>query len=91
MINSTNIRIPKKYEKYISEVWSETSTGDGYWADLIECCLCEDTESHYVHEWTVKDFLKSLQSISVMSIDRYHNLYDDDDEYWKSYNELQSK
>jgi hypothetical protein len=71
MVNTTNIRIPKKYEKYIDEVWSEQENGDGYWANLIECCICEDTDCHYVHEWTVKDFLKSLQSISVMDEETY--------------------
>jgi hypothetical protein len=71
MKNSTNIKIPKKYQKYIIEVWSEQDTGDGYWADLIECCMCWDTECHFVHEWTVKDFLKSLQNIDVIDEDVY--------------------
>lgn len=71
MKNSTNIKIPKKYQKYIREVWSEKDTGDGYWADLLECCICWDTECHYVHEWSVKDFLKSLQSIDVMDEKTY--------------------
>jgi len=86
MENSTNIRIPKKYEKYIKEVWSEQGTGDGYWADLIECCMCWDTECHFVHEWTVKDFLKSLQSISVIDEETYISHYGTDwiEDYHKS-------
>lgn len=69
MNNSTNIRILKKYEKYITEVWYEGD--DGYWADLIECCICDDTECHYVHEDTVKEFLKSLQNIRVLNEKEY--------------------
>lgn len=78
MNNSTNIRIAKKYHNVIEEVWSEQSTGDGYWASLKECCLCEDTGCHFVHEWTVKDFLKSLQSITIMSQDEYNNIFGND-------------
>lgn len=74
MKNSTNIRIPKKYENVIVDVWYE-GREDGYWADIKECCICDDTECHWVHEWTVKDFLKSLQSIRIISeeeqIDRF--------------------
>ena len=93
MKNETNIRIPKKYEKYIIEVWSEQGTGDGYWANLIECCMCWDTECHYVHEWTVKDFLKSLQSIDVIDEDVYTSHFGTDwiEEYHRSLKELNEK
>lgn len=73
MKNSTTIKIPKKYEKYIVEVWYE-GTDDGYWAELIDCCMCEDTDCRYVHEWTQKDFLRSLQSIKVMSETEYKSI-----------------
>lgn len=82
MKNNTNIRIPKKYENVITEVWYE-GREDGYWASLKECCLCEDTECHWVHEWTVKDFLKSLKSIRIMTIGEQIDRFSDDrlDEY----------
>lgn len=93
MKNTTNIRIPKKYEKYITEVWSEQDTGDGYWAGLIECCMCWDTECHFVHEWTVKDFLKSLQNIDVIDEDVYTSHFGTDllEQYHESLKELNEK
>lgn len=78
MKNSTNIKIPKKYQPYITEVWYEGQE-DGYWADLLECCICDDTETHFVHEWTQKDFLKSLQSIRLLTEEQYINHFGDDD------------
>ena len=91
MTNKTNMRIPKKYEKFISEVWYE-GQDDGYWADLLECCICDDTESHYVHEWTQKDFLKSLQSIKVASVDEYISHFGEDnlDDYYADLKRLES-
>ena len=77
MNNKTKIKIPKKYEKYIIEVWYE-GEDDGYWANLYECCLCEDTDSHLVHEWTQKDFLRSLRSIRIMEEKEYISLFSDD-------------
>lgn len=92
MKNSTNIKIPKKYEKYILEVWYE-GTEDGYWANLLECCICNDTDCHYVHEWTQKDFLKSLQSISVMDEKRYISVFGDDNlkDYYNDLKLLENK
>lgn len=83
MKNNTNIRIPKKYENVITEVWSEISMGDGYWASLKECCICDDTECHWVHEDTVKEFLHSLKSIRIISIEEQIDRFGDDllDEY----------
>ena len=83
MKNSTNIRIPKKYENVVYEVWSEGE--DGYWANLLECCICDDTECHWVHEWTVKDFLKSLQNILIISEKRQASMFGNDtiEEYRK--------
>lgn len=88
MKNLTNIKIPKKYQPYITEVWYERD--DGYWADLIECCICRDTDCHFVHEDTVKEFLRSLQSIEVMSEDRYINHFGPDnlEDYRKSIESL---
>lgn len=65
MKNSTNIRIPKKYENVITKVWSEGE--DGYWADLKDCCICDCTECHWVHEDTVKEFLSALKDIEIIS------------------------
>lgn len=93
MVNETNIRIPKKYEKYINEVWSEQGSGDGYWADLIECCMCTDTETHYVHEWTVKDFLRSVHNIIIMNEKQYINHFGDDniEDYYESLKQLKEE
>lgn len=66
MTNTTKMRIPKKYEPFINEVWYEGE--DGYWGDLIECCICDATECHYIHEDTQKDFLKSVR-LSIRVID----------------------
>lgn len=71
MRNETNMKIAKKYQPFIREIWYEGE--DGYWASLKECCICDDTESHYVHEDTQKRFLKSLQSIRIMGEKEYRN------------------
>ena len=79
MKNTTKVRVPKKYENVIEEVWYE-GREDGYWASLKECCICWDTECHFVHEWNVKDFLQSLKSIEIMSEEeKYVYLFGDMD------------
>ena len=78
MKNSTKIKIPKKYEKFIEEVWYE-GRDDGYWVELLECCVCDDNECHYIHEYTQKDILKSLQSIRVMDEKEYLHMFGDDE------------
>jgi hypothetical protein len=46
----------------VKEIWSEQGTGDGIWillADgwqLDDCCV--------VHEWTVKDLIRSFRRIT---------------------------
>lgn len=91
MKNETNMKIAKKYQPFIHEIWYEGE--DGYWANLLECCICGDTECHYVHEWTQKEFLTSLRSIRVMSEDEYINRFGVGllEHYHRTLNELKSK
>lgn len=87
MINKTNIKIPKKYQAFIEEVWKDS---DGYWANLTEASLCADTESHFVHEDTVKSFLLSLRNIYIMEEKEYIDRFgtSEIEEYKKDYKRL---
>lgn len=62
MINNTNIKIPKKYNEMIEEIYYEGKE-DGYWCVLKEGFISTDSECGTIHEWTVKDLLASLKSI----------------------------
>lgn len=87
MENNTNINIPKKHQIYIDLVWKDS---DGYWAQLTEASICDDTESHFVHEDTVKNFLSSLRNIHIMNEKTYVSLFGKSqfDEYKKDYDRL---
>ena len=91
MTNKTNIRIPKKYENVIYEVWYEGE--DGYWASLKECCISDTTECHWVHEDTVKEFLSALKDIVIISAEHQASVFGVDtlDEYIEDVSTLTEK
>jgi hypothetical protein len=60
MKNTTTIKIPKKYEKYILEVYKDS---DGYWGYSEDGYYFPDMECHTVHEWTIKDFLNVIRTV----------------------------
>ena len=46
--------IPKKYQKFLLEVYRDD---DGIWGTLKEDYITITTESHIIHEYTIKDFV----------------------------------
>lgn len=54
--------IPNKYRHMFYTFSDEQNVGDGYWGYLKNDYICKDTGSHTVHEWTLKDFLKSVRT-----------------------------
>ena len=38
---------------------------DGWWVYLKNGFICEDSETHAVHEWTLKDLRRSFGSVRV--------------------------
>lgn len=61
MKNSTTIKIPKKYQAMISEVYKDS---DGYWAYSEDGFMFTDTECHTAHEDTHKDLLRVIRSLA---------------------------
>ena len=62
MKNSTNIKIPKKYENMIEEVFYEGKE-NGYWIYLKDGYIHEEMECGTIHEYTQKDLLNTLRGI----------------------------
>lgn len=76
MINNTNIKIPKKYEKYIESIeigygYDEEYFRDGkaYELTLKECCLIDG--SGLIEYSSQKELLKELRYIKVVNLDEY--------------------
>lgn len=46
--------IPKKYQNFLLEVYRDD---DGIWVTLKDEYITTTTESHIIHEYTIKDFV----------------------------------
>lgn len=60
MKNSTNVKIARKYEHMIDEVFEDS---DGYWAYTKKGYEFADTECHTAHGYTQKEFLQDIRSL----------------------------
>lgn len=62
MKNETSIRIPKKYQKMIKEIYHDS---DGYWAYTEKGYFVEGMGCHTIHEDTHKEFLEMMRTIKI--------------------------
>jgi len=67
MKNSTNIKIAKKYEPMVKEIYHDSDgywvyTAEGYYAAGMGCC----DECHTIHEDTVKELLWQIRQIKKL-------------------------
>ena len=60
MKNSTNIRIPKKYEKMIREIYHDE---DDYWVELENGFIHGVDENSVIHEETSRGVLEEIKNI----------------------------
>jgi hypothetical protein len=60
MDNTTNIKIPKKYQHMLLELYQDS---DGYWCYSADGYYFPDMECHTAHEWTVKDLLNVIRTV----------------------------
>ncbi len=58
--NSTSLKIGKKYESAISEVFKDS---DGYWIYLNYGYISTETQCGTIHEYTLADLRKQLKTI----------------------------
>lgn len=63
MDNSTSIKIPKKYQKLLAEVYHDS---DGYWAYSKDGYYFSsvDKDCHVAHEDTQGDLLRIIKSLT---------------------------
>lgn len=66
MINSTNIKIPKKYEHMIDSIYKDE---DGYWAYSKNGHMFELMECHTAHEDTQAELLRVIKSLKPCECD----------------------
>lgn len=57
MKNSTKIRVPKKYQERVREIYQDS---DGYWCYLNRGWYWEDWGLHTIHEDTQKRILECI-------------------------------
>lgn len=64
MNNSTNIKVPKKYESFISEIYRDC---DGYWAYCVNGYQFADMGGacHIAHEDKQSELLKVIRSLTT--------------------------
>ena len=75
MINKTKIRIPKKYQPFISDI---TYCYGLYELNLKECCDIDGGSHMYSYE-TQRELLSELPGIWIISSEKkYKRLYGDD-------------
>ena len=58
MINKTSIKVPKKYEERVKELFHDS---DGYWLILNEEWCSDDYSLHIIHQDTQADVLMMLR------------------------------
>ena len=58
--NSTSLKIGKKYESAISEVFKDS---DGYWIYLNYGYISTETQCGTIHEYTLAGLVKQLRTI----------------------------
>lgn len=67
MKNSTTIKVPKKYQHMIGEIWTEddgwSDWGPSYWVSIAEGFYSPDMECHTLHESTQKEILSLIRRI----------------------------
>lgn len=70
MQNSTSIKIPKKYEHMIDEVYHDS---DGYWVILNKGFHDPQWDVHSIHEDTQKEVLGKIRDIEPCSCEECKN------------------
>lgn len=66
MNNQINIKIPKKYQERIMEIYHDE---DGYWVILNKGWCGYEQGCHVIHEDTQHDMLRSIREIEVCDCD----------------------
>lgn len=67
MKNATTIKVPKKYEHMIEEIWTEDDgwfgNGLSYWVSIADGFYSPEMYSHTLHESTQKEILRLIRGI----------------------------
>lgn len=64
-----------KLDPRVRDAWSEGgSNEDGYWISLKPGWRSVTTETHSVHEWTMKDLLRDFRDIVPCSCEECRSL-----------------
>lgn len=66
MLNTTSIKIPKKYAIGLIEVEKDC---DGYWGYANDDYKFAATDSHTIHGMTQKEFLSDLRTMYKVTLD----------------------
>ena len=65
MKNATTIKVPKKYEHMIEEIWTEDDgwfgNGLSYWVSIADGFYSPEMYSHTLHESTQKEILRLIR------------------------------
>lgn len=69
MKNSTKIKVPKKYEHMIEEIWQEddgwSERGPSYWVTIADGFWSPQMQCHTLHESSQKEILELIRGIEV--------------------------
>lgn len=75
MNNLTSIRVPKKYQNRIAEIYQDI---DGYWCELSGGWYWDDWSLHVIHEDTQADILRCIRETKPCDCERCRNYYKED-------------
>ena len=60
MVNETSIRVPKKYQHMIDEIYQDP---DGYWCCLNQGWRSPSTGCHTIHEDSQPEVLRCIREV----------------------------
>lgn len=66
MKNSSSVKIPKKYQHGIDEIFKDS---DGYWGYTKKGFMFAETECHTAHGNTQQEFLSDIRSLQPCDCD----------------------
>lgn len=58
MVNTSDVKVPKKYQHMLKEVYKDQ---DGYWGHCEEGYISSDTECGIIHEYSKSEFRSALR------------------------------
>ena len=67
MLNRTTLKVPKKYQPMINEIWQEddgfSEHGPSYWVAIADGYWSPDMQCRTLHESTQKEILMLIRNI----------------------------